>query len=211
MQNALHEIYAKTLQEMAEGCLTELTLTLEKSYDYQSIIDIIVQETSTLIKNSLLLGFMTNFPQEHDAVQIVENIGNKVGFLFQTMNDLEPFCAQNSLTLHKGGLNLDFNRARKNIVLPYIYGSCSVHEKKQLLADENTDIDKLFTLYNKYKVESIIRNDLLITEKQIEVHFEELAKKDINLLGLADFKNFYRNIIDIAKNRLENILQEPID
>lgn len=210
-ESLFNKIYAKTLQEMANGCLSELTLTPEKRYNYENIVSIICKETSTLIKNSLLLGFMTNIPQNPETIQTIELIGDKVGYLFQVMNDLEPFCSANSLIYHKGTLNMDFQHSRKNIVLPYVYGSCTAYEKKQLLKYENTDVELLLHLYDKYKIEKIIKSDLKNIEDEIEIHFNKLGDMNINLPCLNDFQKFYIDIITIAKKRLNSMSKEPID
>lgn len=102
LKNTLNTIYVKTLQEMANGCLSELRLTAEQRYNYKYIVSIICQETSTLIKNSLLLGFMTTMPKHQEPIQMIELIGDKIGYLFQAMNDLEPFCSACNLIQHKG-------------------------------------------------------------------------------------------------------------
>lgn len=211
LANSLNDIYAKTLQDMAKGCLTELTMTPEKLYNYENIVSIICKETSTLIKNSLLLGFLTNIPQSMEAVQIIEVLGDRIGYLFQVMNDLEPFCSATNLIHHKGTLNMDFEHSRKNIVLPYIYASCSIHEKKQLLRTNEMNSDKILLLFEKYEIEKLIRRDIKDTENEIEKYFDELSTKDINKACLKDFQKFYTNIIIIAKERLSSSSEEPID
>lgn len=211
LQNPFNNIYAKTLQEMANGCLLELTLTSEQTYDYEKIVSIICQETSTLIKNSLLLGFMTGMSKEQSVIQMIELIGSKVGYLFQAMNDLEPFCSASNLVYHKGNLNMDFEHSRKNIVLPYIYGFCSVHEKKKLLESTEVNKEMVLKLYQKYEIETVIKNDLKDVEYELEKHFNELSKMDINISCLSDFHQFYCSIINMAKERLNSISTEPID
>lgn len=209
--NPLNDIYAKTLQEMAIGCLSELTMTPEKLYNYENIVSIICKETSTLIKNSLLLGFMTNISQSSEVIQIMEMMGDRIGFLFQTMNDLEPFCSATNLIHHKGSLNMDFEHSRKNIVLPYIYASCSIREKRQLLKPDKMNTEKILYLFEKYKVESVIKNDIKDIENEVEEYFKDLYTKNINLSCLKDFQKFYINIISIAKGRLDSTSKEPID
>lgn len=209
LNSPLNNIYAKTIQEMATGCLSELSLSIEKKYNYEKVVSIICQETSTLIKNSLLMGFMTNKSVMPDTIQIIELIGDKVGFLFQAMNDLEPFCSNKNLIHHKGILNMDFEHSRKNIVLPYIYGSCSIHEKKQLL--KSNDIEMILNLYKKHKIEMTIKNDLEKIESEVEIHFQKLEEMQLNISCLKDFYLFYCNIINIAKERLNNNSEEPID
>lgn len=211
LENSFNNIYSKTLQEMANGCLLELTLTIEQRYNYENIVSIICKETSTLIKNSLLLGFITNKPTKQETIHMIELIGDKVGYLFQTMNDLEPFCSASNLIQHKGVLNMDFEHSRKNIVLPYIYGSCSTREKSQLLKSEEMNIEMILDLYKKYKIEDIIKNDLKDIENGLEINFNELSNMQINLSCLNDFRKFYGDIMHIAKERLNSASQEPID
>lgn len=211
LQSPFLTIYAQTLCQMAAGCLSELTLTPEKRYNYQAIVDIICKETTSLIKNSFLSGFLTNSLYDKNAIEVIEQIGEKVGYLFQVMNDLEPFCADKNLAHHKGTLNFDFNRSRKNIVLPYIYGCCSGAEKTKLLKSDKADIDLIIHLYQKYQIETVIKNDLTDIEKQLEVHFSELANMQINQSCLIDFKHFYYDIIAIAKKRLGADFLTPID
>ncbi|MCI9542522.1 MAG: hypothetical protein HFG39_16140 [Lachnospiraceae bacterium] len=211
LANPLNDIYAKTLQEMASGCLAELTMTPEKLYNYENIVFIIRKETSTLIKNSLLLGYLTNLPQNSEVIQIIEVMGDRIGYLFQTMNDLEPFCSSTNLIHHKGSLNMDFEHSRKNIVLPYIYASCSIREKKHLLKSKKMDTDEILYLFEKYNIKKTIKSDIKDTENEIEKYFNQLCTMDINLSCLNDFQKFYENIINIAKKRLKSKLEEPID
>ena len=211
LANPLNNIYAKTLQEMASGCLSELTMTPEKLYNYENIVSIICKETSTLIKNSLLLGFMTNMPQSSEVIQIIEEMGDRIGYLFQVMNDLEPFCSATNLVHHKGSLNMDFEHFRKNIVLPYIYASCSIREKKHLLESDRMNTQEILYLFEKYTIDRIIKKDIKNTENEIEQYFDELCTKDINSSCLKDFQKFYTDIIGIAKERLISTSEEPID
>lgn len=206
-------LYTITLQTMANGCLQELTLTPEEYYNLQKISNIICMETSTLIKNSLLIGFSTNSNSNAQISELVESIGDKVGYLFQVMNDLEPFCFQENLILHKGTMNMDFERSRKNIVLPYIYGVCSTSEKKKLIRmhDNTESLQFIVDLYQKYQVRILINKDLQNIEEQIENAFEELSHLSINRNCLKDFHIFFEDILKIGKSRLKNINQEPID
>lgn len=213
LYNDYMDLYARTLRTMAEGCLDELRLTDEECYNYQKVIDIIHKETSTLIKNSMLLGFICNTDTRKKAQELVEEIGDKVGYLFQVMNDMEPFCAKDNLILHKGALNLDFNRFRKNLVLPYIYGVCSVKEKERLYQNSSDDniADYILDLFKKYHVQTVINDDLSDVESQIEALFSELALQHVNTDCLEGFHKFYEEILSIGKARLRSSSQEPID
>lgn len=213
LHKELFNLYSKTLQLMADGCLQELSLTPRECYSCQKITDIIHKETSTLIKNSLLIGFLINEPSDPEIQELVEDIGDKVGYLFQVMNDMEPFCFDKNLTLHKGTKNMDFERSRKNIVLPYIYDACTSTEKEKLLQayGDKGLTDLVSDLYQKYQLDKILNDNLVKTEKQIERLFDNLMGRSINQQCLNDFYSFYKNILKIGRQRLKSVNQEPID
>ncbi len=210
LQNSFTKMYSKTLHIMAKGCLHELLLDSQSRYDLNSISKIISMETSTLIKNSMSLGYASTMPTNSTVIQLIENIGDKIGYLFQVMNDMEPFTSEYCLRVHKGTLNLDFERSRKNIVLPYIYGSCSVQEKEKLVNLSEEQTSYMLELYSKYKIEKLIQNDLSNIEKQIEKIFSQLEQQPINMSCLKDFICFYREIMEIGKSRLHSVSQKPI-
>lgn len=211
LQKDFIKLYAETLHTMAKGCLQELTLSAEKRYHYEKIVDIISQETSTLIKNSMVMGYASTLPTDNTTIDLITDIGDKVGYLFQVMNDLEPFASDSSLAVHKGTLNLDFDRSRKNIVLPYIYGACNVQEKEKLISLSGQNTEYVLKLYAKYHIEELIKNDLSAVEHQIENCFTLLSRQQINQECLKDFIRFYKDIIKIGKSRLRQVSQEPID
>lgn len=205
------KMYAQTLRIMSEGCLQELLLNSKSRYDLTKIHNIISMETSTLIKNSLLSGFTFVIPQNNTSVQLIKQIGDKVGYLFQVMNDMEPFTSASRLTIHKGTLNLDFERSRKNMVLPYIYGSCSVQEKERLVSLSENNTEYMLELYFKYKIEQLMLNDITRIENQIDNIFVTLEQQPINIYCLKDFIRFYKKIMEIGKSRLHQASHEPID
>ncbi len=205
------KLYSQTLRIMAEGCLEELRLDTKSRFDLTKIHSVISMETSTLIKNSLLFGYTSSKYYSNTGILIIEDIGDKVGYLFQVMNDMEPFTSANNLTAHKGSLNLDFERSRKNMVLPYIYGSCSIKEKERLLSPSDFHTAYILELYSKYKIEKIMMDDLVRIENQIAKRFIDLEKQLTNQNCLNDFICFYNNIIKIGKARLHQNSQEPID
>lgn len=196
------KLFSQSLREMSIGCLSELKLNHENCYNYETVVSIIQKETATLIKNSLLIGFLSNALCDQKVISLIEQIGEKVGYFFQVMNDLEPFCSNKNLTRHKGALNFDFNRARKNIVLPYIYGCCSIREKNLLTENVNPDQELILHLYTKYKIESVIKSDMIAIQAQIQAHLDALDKYPINHICLMDFKHFYNDISQIANDRL---------
>ena len=213
LQNERLDLYAKTLNKMATGCLHELKLNQKTRFDIRKIADIISMETSTLIKNSVLLGFLTNDSLAPEIRNLGEEIGDQVGYIFQVMNDLEPFSSPKNIEFHKGELNADFNRSRKNIVMAYLYGACNIKEKDKLLQIEGNSesIGYIFELCDKYKVFDLVTADLYALEIKTECLLDKLALYDINRICLENFYIFFQEIMSLGKARLKTQIQIPID
>lgn len=213
IKNISLDIFSKTLCIMANGCLQELTLTADSRYDIQTISNIISMETSTLIKNSALLGFLISRTPNNEQMNLLNDIGDKVGFLFQAMNDLEPFSSYENISLHKGSFNIDFERSRKNLIVAYIYGMCSIKEKQQLKEIKNTSeaISYMIQLYKKYNIFNVVRNDLKEIEKQVETLINQLERHQINKQCLYEFHKFFEEIMEIANEKLFTYNATEID
>ena len=197
-------ILSKTLYIMANGCLQELTLTSNSRYDIQKITNIISMETSTLIKNSILLGFLLNKTPNDKQMNLLNDIGDKVGYLFQAMNDLEPFSSYENISLHKGHFNIDFERSRKNLIVAYIYGMCSTKEKQHLSELNKTpeSISYMLQLYKKYNIFNIVQSDLKVIENQVESSINQFSNQQVNKQCLDEFYVFFTEIMKIAKEKL---------
>lgn len=206
-------ILSQTLCLMASGCLQELTLTPDSRYDIKKISNIISLETSSLIKNSALLGFVISRKPNSIQMNLLSDIGDKVGYLFQAMNDLEPFSSYENISIHKGRLNTDFERSRKNLIVTYIYGMCSVKEKQRLLELKNTQdaVPYMLSLYQKYNILKIVQDDLKEVENQVEYSLDQLVNQQINKQCLDEFHVFFTEIIKLAKDRLFTNNNSEID
>lgn len=213
LKNISLDIFSKTLCMMANGCLQELTLTADSRYDIRVISNIISMETSALIKNSALLGFLISRTPTKEQMILLNDIGDKVGFLFQAMNDLEPFSSYKNISLHKGSFNIDFERSRKNLIVAYIYGMCGTKEKQQLKKIKNCPeaISYMIQLYKKYNIFNIVQNDLKEVEGQVEALIDQLATQKINKQCLDDFHRFFADIIQIANEKLFTYNSTEID
>lgn len=197
-------LFSQTLCLMANGCLQELTLTDASRYDIKKISNIISLETSTLIRNSALLGFVINRMPNDTQMNLLNDMGDKVGYIFQAMNDLEPFSSYENISFHKGSINTDFERSRKNLVVTYIYGMCSTKEKQRLLESKNSPeiMPYIFQLYKKYNIFDIVRNDLKDIECQIDSLLAQLVNEQVNEQSLTEFRMFFKGIMKIATDKL---------
>lgn len=195
--------YSGTIYRMAAGCLEELEIDECTRYDLNKIRKIIDFETITLIKNSLLLGFWSSCNEDQDTETEIIKIGENCGYIFQILNDLEPFSSLEKNCAYKGGKNIDINRSRKNIVVAYIYGASTGKERKELSSLSNESLQELLVrLYNKYGVYEAICQEARQLENQTDEFIEVLQKVGHHTACLTDFRQFMHEMVDICFSRL---------
>ena len=192
-------LLTKTMYDMSLGELKELTLDEENRYNYKKIQEIINLETSPLIANSLLFGYYAGNGCNRTIENTLETIGYECGYIFQVMNDLEPFCQQKKLEQHKGRLNTDIIQAKKNIALSLLYNLISEKEKQKLsLASRENEINELLIQYfNQYKIKNSFMREVELTHKNI--------KEQVMLLSTLGISREWCEIVDFF---VEYILNE---
>lgn len=196
-------LYSQTICHMAEGCLEELDLNPLSRYDVDRIRRIINLETISLIKNSFLLGYWSNCGMDLKIEQNMVKIGENCGYIFQILNDLEPFSDIDKNSAYKGDRNIDMNRDRKNIAVAYIYGAASKQERKSL-----TDLsgDALYSLvlelYEKYSIFDEICNEARALEQQTNDLITALYQLRPHTDSLDDFKIFVHEMVEICFSKL---------
>lgn len=170
---------ANTMKEMSLGVLQELELNETSQFDLCTIQDIIDKETSSLLSNSLLFGYYASGNHNAISLEHIELIGRKCGYMFQTMNDLEPLCQAAKNIEYKGQLNTDFASKRKNIAVTYLYPQLDSIDKKRLLrAQENHDDKTILNLVKEYKIAQQILNQMDLVHKNIILLINQM--KDYN-------------------------------
>lgn len=155
------DVLCNTIHSMCIGAITEISAPIEKQIDLSFVQEIIDCETAQLIKNSLYMGFL--FADEVDASvgNTLCTIGSKCGYIFQVMNDLEPFCNPKYISEYKGDINADFLRSRKSIVLPHLYHSCTNNDKNLLLDAINAgSVSVVLSLFEKYSIHIKISEEI---------------------------------------------------
>jgi len=147
------QILANTMREMSLGVIKELELDETSQFDMNTIQDIIDKETSSLLSNSLLFGYYASGHHTASSLEHIELIGRKCGYMFQTMNDLEPLCQAEKNIEYKGQLNTDFASKRKNIAITYLYPQMdSIDQNRLLQAQENHDNKVILDLVKEYGI-----------------------------------------------------------
>lgn len=140
-----------TIYSMASGAYEELTIGCTELYNFESVREIARLETSEIIGNSILMGFYSGTGNERypGAAVRFKQIGDKCGYIFQAMNDLEVFSKPSTLYEHKGRLNFDVSARRKSLAVSLLYQMAS---KKDRAKVEKADEAELRALIQKYRI-----------------------------------------------------------
>ena len=197
-------LYSNTIYNMAVGCIEELSLDTTSRYDIERIRKIISLETIELIKNSFVLGFWATSDSPNNPVEnrVIE-IGENCGYMFQVLNDLEPFSSEEKNRSYKGGRNIDLNRDRKNYIVSYIFGAATQIEKQNLLTLTGQELHSyVMTLYEKYSVLQSIISEVRSIQQQTDRQIINLQSVGVNDEYIEDFRKFVSEMIEICFSRL---------
>lgn len=192
-QQKIHEsLFIETVLEMCLGTLYELNLNPNNlSVDY--IKNIMNMQTSTIIKNSFIMGSLLTSTPAVDQLNIFEEIGIKLGFLFQVMNDFESFNNPKHIIGYKGNLNIDVNRARKNICIAYLYEMSSKKDKIKLVEFINQFQTSLVKdLYDKYNIDRIIIEEINACKSSLFSSIDKLKENCLSNETFDAFENFIK-------------------
>lgn len=196
-------LYSQTIYRMAAGCLEELELDPSSRYDAERIRRIIDLETISLIKNSLLLGYWSNCGTDPGMEQAVVEIGKNCGYIFQILNDLEPFSSFEKNSAYKGSWNMDLDRDRKNIAVAYIYGAASKQEKRLLTSLPGEELYSfVLELYQKYSIYQEICDEAKELERQTDELIAALRRPGKPAGSLDDFRTFVHEMVEICFSKL---------
>lgn len=199
-------LLCNTIFLMCKGALLEITSADSDRINMERIKKIIDLETTTLLKNSLLIGYIASNENYHpDMKNTIEKIGERCGFIFQVLNDLEPFCNPEYIKKHKGNLNSDYLKSRKNIVIPYMLEALPVKEQKILKTnlERHISYDDIQTLFEEHNMRSYIMQDINELHKIIDNEIDSMNLWCSNKPWLSSFKDFISFLIDYCISVLD--------
>lgn len=191
-------VLISTLHNMSLGVLKELDLTTDDLSDIQKIKEIMDLETSSLIRNSLLLGYFLSESMDVDVEATLERIGTKLGYTFQVLNDLEAFCNLKNET-HKGSINTDVSRGRKNICFSVMFELLSSRDRHKIATADDILLEHLF---EKYNIKKIMLDDIHNVLVSIEDELSELEPQIKCDRWTNLFLQFIRSVFTTFENRL---------
>lgn len=198
------KLVIQTLEDMTLGGLRELDLSdnvsMQKLDDVKEIMHL---ETASLITNSLLVGYLLSQNKEMENINLFQEIGKDLGYIFQVLNDLEPFCSKRNND-HKGSLNTDISRNRKNICVPLLYIYLTSKEKQKLESIPSEEKDALLlNLFQKYGIQEKLFDEINNVCKRIHNNINLMIRTP-QLQGWCDhFNAFVDSVITVSKKRLE--------
>lgn len=183
----------KIVDNMARGGIKEIssTNTIFSLADAKEIIEL---ETVSLIENSFVLGYKLSASTSSDIPDAITSIGYSCGYCFQVLNDIEPFSAPSINQKYKGNINYDFEKQRKNIVISFLYGCCTQHERKQLI--NASDFEYVCQLVKKYNVLSTLLTEL--ESEILQIMQKTIYFKNSNPSFYNDFKKFLATLFNIC-------------
>lgn len=190
-----------TLKEMSWGVLEELDLTSNSIIKIEKIQNIMNYETSSLITNSLLMGYYLTHYENNDVENILKSVGKDLGYIFQILNDMESFFSKN-VNDHKGSINNDINRLRKNICIPVLYSTLSSFEKRKYKFDNTIDQTTIVNLLNKHKIKDVLFEEIFNVTNRIIANLQN-NRSVLNPTWLEEFIEFIDSVLFVFKNRLD--------
>jgi len=208
-------LYIETIRNMSTGALEEITNPQSELFIVANVHRLIELQTTSIIKNSLLLGYLTKSPKG-EISEYIEKIGSLSGYVFQLLNDLEPFSSEAKTTLHKGVYNIDITKARKNIVVAYLFELMTKSEQKDLSVmlssgkSSQEVSNTLASLFKKYDIDTLIIDEVEQLYKQINSLITKLGASSIDVERVEEFKGFIKMILIKSFERLGSVYYEKL-
>lgn len=191
----------KTLQDMTLGVLKELDLDKKTLLNTTEIKKIMHLETSSLITNSLLMGFYLSGKDNVTIEKTIKSVGENLGYVFQILNDMESFFSL-KLNEHKGSFNNDIDRVRKNICLPILFSKISKKDKK-LVYKSNFKSEIMIKLLKDYNIKQVMFDEVDNTIKKVKSEIFNSTAKYNNHNWDKEFFLFINSVISVFKARID--------
>jgi len=176
--DSILSFYEEILSDMAVGFISDLN---KKSRDVRGIRRISDMQTTTLLRNSMLIGFVcSDYYEKHEngyLLTVLEKLGNCMGTVFQAYNDIEVFCGHEFQQANKGHLFPDFFDNRKNIVLA----------KVPIKIFSSRDTNELISYINKNKLFEEVFNEVFDVLKDIRQCIIKLPDRSTGRRFLMSF------------------------
>lgn len=188
--------------EMTLGALNEVS-SKEKTFSISQVKEIINLETASIIKNGIVVGYAAGAGCDDGIIELLQDIGYCCGYIFQALNDMEPFGNVNELVKHKGTLTTDIIENRKNIVVAYIYAWADKEEIKRLENLEGSEAmsNCIGHLIHKYDIKKHLLQEIYNLQLRIEDRLDKIEVKTGHTEWCKHFAHFIEITISASKKR----------
>jgi geranylgeranyl pyrophosphate synthase len=204
------QLLSAAIKEMASGALEEVISTGDQLAIFAKARRLIELQTIALMKNGMLTGYKYGHGSEQYAATI-ESLGYDSGYMFQVLNDLEPFLGGDLNAFHKGGVNFDVLRSRKNITVAFIHSRLSPMDRdrlQSLIQSADPLLPSVLTgWFAKYNVLSDVLDNLSDVKKNIEANASSLPLDVQRRIGFCAFVNY---VLSIAIGRIGGAYGEKL-
>jgi geranylgeranyl pyrophosphate synthase len=195
---------------MSYGAIEEVISSDDQLASLSKAKRIIELQTIALIKNGLLTGYKYGRGDPHH-VAIIDSLGYDCGYLFQVLNDLEPFLGKDLNVLHKGAVNFDVLRSRKNITVAFISDKLNSSERGRLHILMRSFDPLLPSVLNdwfsKYDVWNSILENLADVKKSVDANVNSLPLEVQRRSGFCSFVNY---VLSVAVGRIGGTYGEKL-
>ena len=197
-ENMYHKVMPLALQisyDMTLGALNEITFN-GSVFDIEKVKEIISLETSSIIRNSMIIGYTAGEGDNQEIIVLLDDIGYCCGYIFQMLNDLEPFNNMEKIVQHKGTLTTDILKNRKNVVVAYIHAWADNKELEELFSINNSEsISKYISkLMKKYHIIEHMLKEI----SNLQLRIRDRIFKIEQLTGHSNWCKHFNNFIDIT-------------
>lgn len=192
------ELMTKTIYAMSQGALMELKLG-DHVFDLERVKHIAHLETAEILGNSMQLGYYAGAGCNPLISKLFKSTGDRFGYLFQAMNDLEAFEKPEALATHKGHVNNDLSVSRKNIAVAMLYNIASTRDKRQI---ELRNPSALTKLMEKYKIKQFIVNETEGFYRSLHRSMQELPPDLLSPNWTKLFESFVQSMKQIAYKKI---------
>lgn len=187
---SIYKAQGALLKHLSKGVLDELTMENAEFASIKTIRDMILLQTSSIISNGLVSGYRFG-RGDLNEIPTIDSIGKDLGYIFQVLNDLEPYSSPSKSLEHKGNINYDTNKHRKNIVTSFVKNRANL----------NGDNVKPLELINYFRSNDVIMD--------IRANLELVCENLNDLLGrfpksstTIQFQAFLDHILEVSLMRI---------
>jgi len=204
------QLLGAAIKEMSSGAIEEVLNTGDHLAIFAKARRLIELQTIALMKNGMLTGYKYGHGNEQ-YVATIESLGYDSGYMFQVLNDLEPFLGGGLNALHKGAVNFDILRSRKNITVAFIcnrLGSSDRDRLHSLIQSADPLLPSVLTgWFAKYNVLNDVLDNLADVKKNIEANANFLPLDVQRRFGFCAFITY---VLSVAIGRIGGAYGEKL-